>query len=148
MAYRNFIKNQLLHRYVSGILSKWAPSNGYFSLWKNTFEIIFCCISSEQSPRGFSKTGALRNFAKFTEKHLCQRPVFSCEFCEISKNTFFYRTHPVAASISWLKSIVQVVSGISTIKKLLRKTPQDSQVNTRSICVIRRCFVKKVFLKI
>ena len=24
--------------------------------------------------------------------------VFSCEFCEISKNTFFYRTPPVAAS--------------------------------------------------
>ena len=25
--------------------------------------------------------------------------VFSCEFCKIFKNTFFYRTHPVAASI-------------------------------------------------
>ena len=24
--------------------------------------------------------------------------VFSCEFCEISKNTFFHRTPPVAAS--------------------------------------------------
>ena len=24
--------------------------------------------------------------------------VFSCEICEIFKNTFFYRTHPVAAS--------------------------------------------------
>ena len=24
--------------------------------------------------------------------------VFSCEFCEISKNTFFYRTSPVATS--------------------------------------------------
>ena len=24
--------------------------------------------------------------------------VFSCEFCEISKNTIFYRTPPVAAS--------------------------------------------------
>ena len=45
------------------------------------------------------KKGVLRNFAKFTEKHLCQRlffnkketlaQVFSCEFREISKNTFF-----------------------------------------------------------
>ena len=26
--------------------------------------------------------------------------VFSCEFCEISKNTFSYRTSPVAASES------------------------------------------------
>ena len=54
--------------------------------------------------------GVLRNFLKFTGKHMCQglffnkvaslRPatllkkktpaeVFSCEFCEISKNTFF-----------------------------------------------------------
>ena len=53
--------------------------------------------------------GVLRNFAKFTGKHLCQSlffnkvaglacnfikketlaQVFSCEFCEISKNTFF-----------------------------------------------------------
>ena len=58
----------------------------------------------------FCKKGVLRNFAKFTGKHLCQslflnivaglRPatllkketlaqVFSCEFCEFSKNTFF-----------------------------------------------------------
>ena len=61
------------------------------------------------------KKGALRNFTKFTGKHLCQslffRPeacnfikkealaqVFSCEFCEIFKNTFFQRTPPVATS--------------------------------------------------
>ena len=43
----------------------------------------------------------LRNFAKFTGKHLCQGLFFSkvekrdtgtgvsCEFCKISKNTFF-----------------------------------------------------------
>ena len=56
--------------------------------------------------------GTLRNFAKFTGKRLCQSPffnknaggtcnfikketlaqAFSCEFCEISKNTLFYRT--------------------------------------------------------
>ena len=44
------------------------------------------------------KKGALRNFAKFTGKHLCQSlqkkeketlgQMFSCEFCEISKNSF------------------------------------------------------------
>ena len=68
-----------------------------------------------------SSGGVLRNFAKFTVKHLGQslffnkvaslRPeasnfikketlaqVFSCEFCETSKNTFFYRTPLVAAS--------------------------------------------------
>ena len=69
----------------------------------------------------FYKKDVLRNFEKFTGKHLCQRPflnevaglrpkacnfikkkslaqVFSCEFCEISKNTFFHRTPLVAAS--------------------------------------------------
>ena len=49
-----------------------------------------------------SKKGALRNFAKFTGKHLCQsllfNKVFSCEFCEISKNTFFTEHLRVTAS--------------------------------------------------
>ena len=52
------------------------------------------------------KNGVLRKvYAKFTVKHVCQRlflikgrkketsaQVFSCEFCKISTNTFFYRT--------------------------------------------------------
>ena len=66
----------------------------------------------------FCKKGVLRNFAKLTGKHLCLSlffnkvtglrsatllkktlaQVFSREFCEIFKNTFFYRTPPVAAS--------------------------------------------------
>ena len=67
----------------------------------------------------FHKKGVLKKFAKRTRKCLYQsfflnkvaglRPatllkketlaqVFSCTFCEISKNTFFYRTPPVAAS--------------------------------------------------
>ena len=70
-------------------------------------------------PEVFSTKGVLRYFAKFTGKHLCEsfffnkvaglRPakfiekeilaqVFSCKFCEISKNTFFHRTSLVAAS--------------------------------------------------
>ena len=78
-----------------------------------------CCWLNEKSsrPEVFSKKRVRRNFAKFTGKHLCQslfftkvtclRPatflrktlaqVFSCEFCEISKNTFFHRAPLVAA---------------------------------------------------
>ena len=62
----------------------------------------------------------LKNFKKFTGKHLCQSPffikvagfrpaiklkkeiltqVFSCEFSEIFKNTSFYGTPLVAASV-------------------------------------------------
>ena len=61
------------------------------------------------------RKGVLRNFVKFTGKHLCQNmffnkvaglsllekrltQVFYCEFCEIVKNTFFYRPPLVAAS--------------------------------------------------
>ena len=61
----------------------------------------------------FCEKGVLRNFTKITGKHLCQslffnkiaglRPVFSCEFCEISKNTLFHRTPLVAASRPKLK---------------------------------------------
>ena len=56
----------------------------------------------------FYRKGILENFAKLTGKHLCQSlffnkasdsaQVFSCEFWKISKNIFFYRTPPVAAS--------------------------------------------------
>ena len=59
------------------------------------------------------KKCVLRNFAKFRGKHLCQSlflnkgaglrhealiQVFSSEFCEISKNTFYYRAPLAAAS--------------------------------------------------
>ena len=62
-------------------------------------------------PEMFCKKCVLRNFTKFTGKHLPQslffnkvaglrRELFSCEFCEISKNTFTCRTPPMAASES------------------------------------------------
>ena len=46
-------------------------------------------------PELFYKKGVLRNFAKI---HRTLAQVFSCEFCEISKNTFLHRTPLVAAS--------------------------------------------------
>ena len=57
-------------------------------------------------PKVLCKKGVLENLAKFTGKHLRQSlfsketlaEMFSCEFCVISKNTFSYRTPPVAAS--------------------------------------------------
>ena len=75
-------------------------------------------LSRSSRPEVFCKKDALRNFTRFTGKHLCQglffnkvayprlAQVFFCEFCEISKskNTFFHRTSLVAASvypISW-----------------------------------------------
>ena len=45
------------------------------------------------------KKGVLRNFGKFTGKHLRQSLFFNkvAGTAEISKNTFFYRTPLVAA---------------------------------------------------
>ena len=34
----NFITDWLLHKQFSGILSKWMPSNGYFSIWYKMLE--------------------------------------------------------------------------------------------------------------
>ena len=50
----------------------------------------------------FCRKGVLRNFAKFKASNFIKKQtpaqVFSCEFCDISKNIVFYRTPPVAAS--------------------------------------------------
>ena len=55
----------------------------------------------------FCKIGVLRNLAKFTDlrsqacnfiKIEARAQVFSSKFCEISENTFSYRTPPVVAS--------------------------------------------------
>ena len=67
------------------------------------YHLHFICRSSHH--RCSIKKCVLRNFTKFTGKNLCQglffnkvagliklqtlAQVFSCEFCEISKNTFF-----------------------------------------------------------
>ena len=70
----------------------------------SAFSVDSCCRSSR--PEVFCKRGVLRNFAKFTGKHLCQSIYFNKEALaqlfsfDFSKflNTFSYRTSPVAAS--------------------------------------------------
>ena len=64
-------------------------------------------------PEVFCKKDVLRNFAKFTGRQLCESrffnkiagvvpetlsQVFSCEFIEISKTTFFTENHRVTTS--------------------------------------------------
>ena len=69
------------------------------------------CRSSHRSCS--VEKGVLRNFAKFTGKHLCHlffnkialkkrlwhTHVFSCEFCKLSKNTFFVEHLWATASV-------------------------------------------------
>ena len=49
-------------------------------------------------PEVFCKKGVLRYFAKFTGKNLCQSLYFNYVTGLRTKNTYFYRTPPVAAS--------------------------------------------------
>ena len=108
---------------------------------KNYLSTKLFDIVRSSRPEVFCKKSNLRNFTKFTGKHLCQRlffnkvaglacnfikkeslaQVFSYEFCEISKNAFLQRTPLVAASVLCIDqwgvknffelSLVQIRSG-------------------------------------
>ena len=92
---------------------------------------ILSCPCRNSHPEVFCKKGVLRNFTKFTGKHLCQNLFFNkvawlspatsfkkrlwhrcfpVEFCEISKNIFLHRTHLKAAS-----ELLPLNSNISSI---------------------------------
>ena len=88
---------------MSEILLNERLHHGNFSMkkfyQKNTF------LTAEAVVRRCSKKGVLRNFSNrpqacnFIKKDSLAQ-VFSCQFFEISKNTFFYRIPPVAASVT------------------------------------------------
>ena len=54
---------------------------------------------------------------------------FCCEFCEFFKNTFFYRTPPVAASVQFYLRVYLIVSILKATKwwdsKYLQKQPPE-----------------------
>ena len=72
---------------------------------KQKHALGYLYISSR--PEVFCKKSVLRNFVEFAIQVVgnfitkeAMAHVFSCNFCEISKNTFSYRTPPVAASLN------------------------------------------------
>ena len=60
------------------------------------FSVMFCRSSHSQM---FLKIDFLRNFASFTRKHLCWSLFFDKVAGKVFKNTFFYRTPPVAVFV-------------------------------------------------
>ena len=68
-----------------------------FWIWQKPFNWNSLEISR---PEVLSKKDVPRNFTKFTGKHLSHPlvQVFSCEFCEIFKDTILHRAPLVAAS--------------------------------------------------
>ena len=88
---------------ITGLLRK-LQRRWYFELGKICWTEFYILRSSR--PKVFCKKGILRNFAKFTGKHLCQSLFFDKvavlrKFWGIFKNTFSDRTPLVAASVFW-----------------------------------------------
>ena len=79
-----------------------------FFFAKHSVSLFF---QRQSHPKVFCEKGVLKHLTKFTRKHLYQRlffnkvaglglpQLFSCEFWEIFKNTFFHRTSSVAVSV-------------------------------------------------
>ena len=119
-------------------MDKWFPLLAPKHAPKHQKQSPTGAVFQEQLPGVFCEKGVLTNFAKFTGKNLCQglffnkaagtcnfikkealALVFSCEFCEISKNTLFYRTPLVVAPetrplrAEWYKVLRIIHCGIS-----------------------------------
>ena len=78
-------------------LNIWTPS-GYFP-----FLISFFClneINKNLQEKTRERPGAVTSACKCIKKETLPQ-AFSCEFCEISKNTFSNKTPPVAVSERW-----------------------------------------------
>ena len=88
------------------VVSRYAKLYQRFWIWNINQNLNMVLLIQKQSPEVFWKKGVPQNsqentctrvsFFNKVEETLAQ--VFSCEFCESFKNTFFYRTPPVAVS--------------------------------------------------
>ena len=72
---------------------------------RNIWGKILPPVARSSHQEVYKQKVVLKTFANFTRKHLCQSLFFKqsykpqpCEFCEISRNTFFHRTPLLAAS--------------------------------------------------
>ena len=97
----SFLNNQINQKFLHFCFLHY-PAGIYLLKVNNRNTEIRCEISSKLT----IKTPERRQACNFIKKETLTK-VFSCEFYEISKNTFSYWTPPVAASVVW-----EVDSGI------------------------------------
>ena len=90
------------------------------------------CLYSEntkfyqkQSPRGVQ----ICNFIK--KETLAQ--VFFCEFCQISKNIFSYRTPPVAASVLWWWNFLFSMFRLSSFLNFMKTWANFTKITLREV---------------
>ena len=102
-----------LHKKLTSVMLVHSPQTAFHR--KIIYNFVWTYLGRSSRPDVFCKKGGLRNIAKLTGKHLCQSIFFNkvaglckkrdsgtdvfSEFCEISNNTIFYRTPPVAVSV-------------------------------------------------
>ena len=78
-----------------------------------------------QSPKGAQDC----NFIK--KEALAQ--VFSCEFCQISKDTFSYRTPPVAAFVLWRWSFLFSMWRLSRFLNFMKTWANFTKTTSREV---------------
>ena len=69
----------------------------------------------------FNKVAGLRTVTSLKKETLAQ--VFSCEFCEISTNTYSYRTPQVAASAKLCFEVMIELKGCQVINNCRKPMP-------------------------
>ena len=115
------IRLYYFHHEISRVL---VPKNLHYELFENGKNRLFPIQKSGRYRSSrcqmFFKIGVPKNFVTFTGKHLCWSlflitlqafrlipiRVFSCEYCEIFKNTYFEEYLPTAASVDRLRKMV------------------------------------------
>ena len=115
------IRLYYFHHEISRVL---VPKNSHYELFENGKNCLFPTQKSGRYRSSrcqmFFKIGVPKNFVTFTGKHLCWSlfliklqafrlipiRVFSCEYCEIFKNTYFEEYLPTAASVDRLRKMV------------------------------------------
>ena len=125
----------------------WFVSMLFIKLCGKLFQISLLLVNRSTRPEVFCKKGVLRDFAKF--ETLAQ--MFSCEFSEISKNTFSYRIPLVAASVDnpssqkiWICPTMSCINYSECVLVFLKKLILEiSNCNTWTYFYIRffKCFV-------
>ena len=90
------------------------------------------------------------NFIKET-----QTQVFSCEYCEIFKNSFFYRAPPVTASVLWIITTLNFNRVLGNLRSMnnfnfinfFSDRVTRCSMEGASYCCFRKAFQKSSFSK-
>ena len=140
-------KNLFGERWISHCFMLWKAGKGIY------LQIQISRFNRSSHQRCSVRKGVLRNFTIFTGKHLCLRPaalikketlaqVFSCEFCKISKNTFF--TEHLWATASYLFNCrLAEEGGILTDCSIKTQEPEDIvDFNFSSADVVNKIIMK------